>query len=70
MDDKKENIILDVRLVSVIDHAAFDAELENGYRLVAFGSGADREKVSKLETGTKVAVLLSPYDMSKGQIQL
>ena len=32
--EKKETILLDARLKSVIDNNAFDAELRNGHRFV------------------------------------
>ena len=65
--EKKETILLDARLCAVIDKHAFDAELCNGHRLVAFFRGKSREADSAL-TGSLVQVELSPFDMSKGWI--
>jgi translation initiation factor IF-1 len=67
MRDKKETILLDARLRAVIDKHAFDAELCNGHRLVAFFRGKLRE-ASPAMSGSKVKVELSPFDMSKGWI--
>lgn len=65
--NKKETILLDARVVSVIDNNAFGAELRNGHRFVAFfGRGEMRRE--RPEIGDKIRVELSPYDMSKGQV--
>jgi translation initiation factor IF-1 len=66
--DKKEIIILDAELISVIGHAAFQAQLGNGHRIVAFARKADRERAGQLQPGTRVKVRMSPFDMSKGGI--
>ena len=65
--DKKETILLDARLVSVIDNNAFGAELRNGHRFVAFlGRGNTGRVVPKI--GDETRVEMSPYDMSKGRL--
>ena len=65
--DKKETILLDARLVSVIDNNAFGAELRNGHRFIAFfRRGETGGRVP--ETGACVPVEMSPYDMSKGRL--
>ncbi|HEY5653474.1 MAG TPA: hypothetical protein VIR63_03785 [Pontiella sp.] len=65
--EKKETILLDARLLSVIDKHAFDAELGNGHRFVAFlrrdDFGCKRPKID-----AQVTVEMSPYDMSKGRL--
>jgi translation initiation factor IF-1 len=64
---KKETNLLDACLLSVIDKHAFDAELSNGHRFIAylkrkdFGSRHPR-------AGEKVTVEMSPFDMSKGRL--
>ena len=67
--EKKETILLDARLKSVIDNNAFDAELRNGHRFVAFLRRCDRGGAIP-QVGEQVAVELSPYDMSKGRMVL
>lgn len=67
MNDKKETILLDARLLAMIDKHAFHAELENGHQLVAFFNR--KNKVGNfIKSGKKVKVELSPFDMSKGRI--
>lgn len=64
---KKETILLDARLITVIDNNAFGAELLNGHQFVAFfGQGEAPSKV--LEIGDVVTVEMSPFDMSKGRL--
>jgi len=65
--EKKERILLDATLKSVISQHAFGAELRNGHRLVAFLGRQDKGNV-QLNIGGKVKVEMSPYDMSKGRI--
>ena len=65
--DKKETILLDARLLSVIDNNAFDAELRNGHRFVAFFRRGDVHR-TRPKIGEEVRVEMSPYDMSKGRL--
>ena len=65
--EKKETILLDARLKSVIDNNAFDAELRNGHRFVAFLRRGDRGG-DMPQVGEQVTVEMSPYDMSKGRL--
>ncbi|HSR87719.1 MAG TPA: hypothetical protein VLL07_02100 [Pontiella sp.] len=67
--DKKETILLDARLKSVIDNNAFDAELRNGHRFVAFLQRGDRGGAMP-RVGEQVTVEMSPYDMTKGRLVL
>ena len=67
-DCKKEIIILDAKLISVIDVYAFRAELSNGHGLAAFLRREDRALVGMFHVGDVVKVRMSPYDMSQGQI--
>ncbi|MDZ8119641.1 hypothetical protein [Pontiella agarivorans] len=65
--DKKETNLLEARIVSVIDKHAFDAELRNGHRLVAFLRRDDFDK-GHPQVGATVTVEMSPFDMSKGRL--
>ncbi len=65
--DKKETILLDARLVSVIDNNAFGAELRNGHRFVAFFRRGDAGGATP-EINARIRVEMSPYDMSKGRL--
>ncbi len=65
--EKKETILLDACLLSVIDKHAFDAELSNGHRFVAF-LGRSEFSCQPPQVGAHVTVEMSPYDMSKGRL--
>jgi translation initiation factor IF-1 len=67
--DKKETILLDACLKSVIDNNAFGAELRNGHRFVAFLGRSDASQILP-EIGEQVMIEMSPYDMSKGRLVL
>ena len=67
--DKKETILLDAQLKSVIDNNAFGAELKNGHPLVVFFGRDDTGRATP-KVGEKVVVEMSPYDMSKGRLVL
>ncbi len=53
--------------MSVIDKHAFDAELSNGHRFVAF-LGKNDHDAGLPQVGARVTVEMSPYDMSKGRL--
>ena len=65
--NKKETILLDARLKTVIDNNAFGAELQNGHRFIAFLGRDDASRVA-LRINDHVLVEMSPYDMSKGRL--
>lgn len=65
--DKKETILLDARVVSVIDNNAFGAELCNGHRFTAFIRRGDVGHATPV-IGDRIRVEMSPYDMSKGPL--
>jgi translation initiation factor IF-1 len=67
---EKEIIRLDARVLGVIGTSAFRAELANGHRIVAFAVGPDKEETARLGPGDVVKVEMSPYDMSRGRIDL
>lgn len=65
--DKKETILLDACLKSVIDNNAFGAELRNGHCFVAFFRKDDECQVVP-KIGAMIQVEMSPFDMSKGHL--
>ena len=66
--EKKETIILDAFIESVIGQSAFRARLKNGHRIVAFLRGRENRSASPVNVNSTVQVSMSPYDMSKGLI--
>jgi translation initiation factor IF-1 len=63
---REELIVVDAKLMDVIDNKAFRAQLSNGHGLVAFQRAG--EHVKTLHTGQTVRVRMSPYDMSVGEL--
>ncbi len=52
----------------VLPDSRFRVILENGHTLVAYTSGKMRKHHIRILAGDKVALELSPYDLSKGRI--
>ena len=51
-----------------LSNAMFKVELENGHEVIAHISGKMRMHYIKILPGDKVAVEMSPYDLTKGRI--
>ena len=67
---KNELIRLDARLVDVIDHAVFRAELANGHRFVAIARDRGGRPQEQFKVNDTVTVEMSPFDMSQGRVVL
>lgn len=65
---KQELIKQDGVITEALSNAMFRVELENGHEIVAHISGKMRMHYIKILPGDKVAVEMSPYDLSKGRI--
>ncbi len=55
-------------IIEPLPNAMFRVELENGHEVLAHISGKMRTNFIKILPGDKVAVELSPYDLSRGRI--
>ena len=62
-DQKQDGVILEA-----LPNAQFRVELDNGHELLAHVSGKMRMYYIKILPGDRVAVEMSPYDLSKGRI--
>lgn len=68
-DEKKENFVLDAKLVEMIDNRAFRAVLKNGHTLVAyFPNHGQNTAAANVKVGDHARVDMSPFDMSRGAI--
>ena len=65
---KQELISQDGTVTEALSNAMFRVELENGHEIIAHISGKMRMHYIKILPGDKVAVEMSPYDLSKGRI--
>jgi translation initiation factor IF-1 len=65
---KEEPIKQDGDIIEALPNAQFRVELENGHEILAHVSGKMRMHYIKILPGDRVAVEMSPYDLSKGRI--
>ncbi len=65
---KQDVIKQDGIIVEALSNAMFKVRLENDHEIVAHISGKMRMHYIKILPGDKVALEISPYDLSKGRI--
>jgi len=65
---KQASIEQDGTIIEALSNARFRVELENGHVIMAHISGKMRMYYIKILPGDKVAVEMSPYDLSRGRI--
>ena len=65
----KEDVIeIEGIVVEKLPNAMFKVELENGHQVLAHISGKLRKNFIRILPGDKVAMEMSPYDLTKGRI--
>ncbi len=65
---KQDLIKQDGIIEEALSNAMFRVRLENGHEIVATISGKMRMHYIRILPGDKVAVEISPYDLSRGRI--
>ena len=55
-------------IAEVLPNNTFRVELENGHKILAYVSGKMRKNYIRILQGDRVAVELSPYDLTRGRI--
>lgn len=55
-------------IIEALSNAMFRVQLENGHEIICHISGKMRMNYIKILPGDKVAVEMSPYDLTKGRI--
>lgn len=65
---KQDVIKQDGTIVEALSNAMFRVELENGHEIIAHISGKMRMNYIRILPGDKVAVEMSPYDLTRGRI--
>lgn len=68
MSNKEEPIQVEGIVEEPLPNAMFKVRLPNGHRILAHISGKMRMHYIKILPGDKVAVELSPYDLTRGRI--
>ena len=65
---KEDAIEVMATVVEPLPNAMFRVELENKHQVLAHVSGRMRKNFIRILPGDRVAVELSPYDLTKGRI--
>ena len=65
---KQASIKVDGEIIEALPNASFRVRLENNHEILAHISGKMRMHYIKILPGDRVAVEMSPYDLSKGRI--
>ncbi|MYH09709.1 MAG: translation initiation factor IF-1 [Gemmatimonadales bacterium] len=65
---KEEPIQMTGEVAEALPNAMFRVELENGHQIVCHVSGKIRMNYIRIRPGDRVAVELSPYDLTRGRI--
>jgi translation initiation factor IF-1 len=65
---KQDLIKLDGTITEALSNAMFRVKLENGHEILATISGKMRMNYIRILPGDKVAVEISPYDLTRGRI--
>ena len=56
------------KVKTLLKNAMFEVELENGHIVTSHISGKMRKNYIRILKGDKVAIEVTPYDLSKGRI--
>ena len=65
---KDDVIEMEGVVVETFPNAVFQVELSNGHKVLAHISGKLRMNYIRILPGDKVAVEMSPYDLTRGRI--
>jgi translation initiation factor IF-1 len=65
---KEDAIEVTATVLEALPNAMFRVELDNKHRVLAHISGKMRKNFIRILPGDKVAVELSPYDLTRGRI--
>lgn len=65
---KQDLLKLDGVISEALSNAMFRVKLENGHEILATISGKMRMHYIRILPGDKVAVEMSPYDLTRGRI--
>ena len=68
VDKKQEKIKIDGEVTETLPNALFRVKLDNGHDILAHLSGKMRMHFIKILPGDRVAVEMTPYDLTKGRI--
>lgn len=65
---KTDVISVEAKVIECLPNATFKVQLENGHVIMAHVSGKIRMHYIRILPGDRVAVDISPYDLTRGRI--
>ena len=65
---KEELIEMNGAVTEVLPDSRYRVTLDNGRQLIAYSGGKMRKHHIRILAGDKVALEMSPYDLSKGRV--
>jgi translation initiation factor IF-1 len=65
---KEEKLKFDGKVIEALPNTMFRIECDNGLKVLATISGKIRQYYIKILPGDRVAVEVSPYDLTRGRI--
>jgi translation initiation factor IF-1 len=69
LNNEKQNLIeMQGIITQCLSNGMFRVKLENGFNVLAHVSGKIRKNSIRILLGDKVAIELSPYDLTRGRI--
>jgi translation initiation factor IF-1 len=66
---KKDAIQVEGTVLEALPNAMFKVELDNGHKILAHISGKMRMNFIRILPGDRVAVEMTPYDLTRGRIK-
>ena len=63
-----ETFQVEGRVMETLANGTYRVELANGHRLTAFVPGRAKRDLAGIQSGDKVRLQLTPYDLSSGRI--
>jgi translation initiation factor IF-1 len=66
---KKDAIQVEGTVLEALPNAMFKVELDNGHKILAHISGKMRMNFIRILPGDRVAIEMTPYDLTRGRIK-
>ena len=67
---KQNALSLEGTVIEALANAMFRVELDNGHEVMCHISGKIRINNIRIMTGDRVRIAMSPYDLTKGRIEI
>ena len=67
---KQNALSLEGTVIEALANSMFRVELDNGHEVMSHISGKIRINNIRIMTGDRVRIAMSPYDLTKGRIEI